>query len=255
VKRKTQTIQAKPAQTQALHAPSVNRTARSKNTATQLLHDPIVDRTKAPRPASTHLPHDQIVDRTKPPRPKDASTHRPDDPIVDRPKPKAPLSKNAPSHLLHDHIVDRTTRLADAMVRMSSRHVKQRWKLRHTDLRLLNVLDGEQPITVLEISRRALVDQAWVSRSLRALEARKLVERSSDPVDSRLTLVALTQRGRATLNEFRPWAAWSEKLLLKGVDEQKLKALLDQLEANTETLFRSIVESSRPPPKNPPRQR
>lgn len=156
--------------------------------------------------------------------------------------------------VLHDHIVDRTCRLADAMIRMSSRHISDRWKLRPTDLRLLNVLDGEEPVSVREISRRAMVDQAWVSRSLRALEADELVEKHSDPNDSRLTLVSLTKRGRSTLDEFRPWAVWSEKLLLEGVDEKKLKALLDQLEANAEALLERIESAPGGPPKNPPRK-
>jgi DNA-binding MarR family transcriptional regulator len=155
--------------------------------------------------------------------------------------------------VLHDHIVDRTCRLADAMIRMSARHISERWKVRPTDLRLLNVLDGAEPLSVNEISRRALVDQAWVSRSLRALEASKMVERRSDPKDSRLTRVSLTKRGRQTMNEFRPWAAWSEKLLLEGVDEAKLKALLDQVEANTERLLEVIEAAPGGPPKNPPK--
>ena len=172
-------------------------------------------------------------------------------------KPRSKTSDDTPTtptHVLHDHIVDRTCRLADAMVRMSSRHLKDRWKLSPTDLRLLNVLDGEVPLSVNEISRRALVDQAWVSRSLRTLEASKLVERSGHPEDSRMTLVTLTKRGRITLDEFRPWAAWSEKLLLKGVDERKLKALLDQVEANTEAVMEMISASPRSrPPRNPPK--
>jgi DNA-binding MarR family transcriptional regulator len=163
---------------------------------------------------------------------------------------KAPAQK-----ALRDHIVDRTCRLADAMVRMSSSHIKERWKVRHTDLRLLNVLEGEDSVSVNEISRRALVDQAWVSRSLRALEEVKLVERRSDPKDSRLTRVALTKRGRETLDEFRPWAAWSEKVLLDGVDEKQLKALLDQLEANTEALMYRLENPPRKPPKNPPQEK
>lgn len=157
--------------------------------------------------------------------------------------------------LLHDHIVDRTCRLADAMIRMSSRHISDRWKVRPTDLRLLNVLDGEVPLSVNEISRRALVDQAWVSRSLRALEASKLVERRSDPNDSRLTLVSVTKRAQKMLDEFRPWAAWSEQLLLEGVDETKLKALLDQVEANTEHLLKRIEAARGGPPKNPPKEK
>jgi DNA-binding MarR family transcriptional regulator len=174
--------------------------------------------------------------------------------MASKPRKKTPLfKKETGSKNLHDHIVDRTCRLADAMIGMSSWHLKKRWNLRHTDLRLLNVLDGEVPLSVNEISRRALVDQAWVSRSLRTLEARKLVARSSDPMDSRLTLISLTAQGRATNDEFRPWAAWSEKLLLSGVDESKLKALLDQLEANTENLVKQLESLPRVVPEKPPK--
>lgn len=136
--------------------------------------------------------------------------------------------------VLRDHIVSRTCRLADAMVRISARQMKERWNLRNTDLRLLNVLDGAERLPVTEISRRALLDQAWVSRSLRTLENGGLVRRCSDATDSRVTLVGLTARGREILDDSRPYAAWSEKVLLKGVDEVTLKALLDQVEANTQ---------------------
>ncbi len=138
------------------------------------------------------------------------------------------------------------------MIRMSSWHMKKQWKLRQTDFRLLNVLDGEEPLSVNEIGRRALVDQAWVSRSLRALETSKLVERRSDPRDSRLTRVSLTKRGRETLDEFRPWAAWSEKVLLDGIDDKQLKALLDQLEANTGSLMNRLKALPRKLPRSPP---
>jgi DNA-binding MarR family transcriptional regulator len=163
------------------------------------------------------------------------------------------MAKSTPGKGLGDHIAGRICRLADALVRMSAWHIEERWKLRNTDLRLLNVLDGEEPLSVNEISRRALVDQAWVSRSLRALEGSKLVERRSDPKDSRLTRVSLTKRGRETLDEFRPWAAWSEKLLLAGVDEKKLKALLDQLETNTEELVKALAPLPRKVPDKPPK--
>ena len=149
---------------------------------------------------------------------------------------------------LHDHIVARTCRLADAMIRMSSRHIKERWGVRNTDLRLLNILDGE-PLSVNEVSRRALLDQAWVSRSLRTLEAGKLVERRSDPKDSRLTLVTLTKRAREILDEARPYGVWSEQVLLNGVDEKRLKALFDQLEANAQGLISTLESFPRETPK------
>jgi DNA-binding MarR family transcriptional regulator len=146
--------------------------------------------------------------------------------------------------VLHDNIVARTCRLADALLRLSARHTRERWNLRNTDLRLLNILDGDEPLTVVQISRRALLDQAWVSRSLRALEASKLVARRNDPRDSRLTLVSLTKRGREILDESRPYAEWSESVLLRGIDERALKSLLDQLEANTQGLVDAVASHS-----------
>lgn len=154
---------------------------------------------------------------------------------------KSPASRTANARSLHDHIVARTCRLADAMLRMSSRHIRERWNLRNTDLRLLNILDAGAPLPVGEISRRALLDQAWVSRSVRALEAAGLVQRRSDPADSRLTLASLTRRGREILDESRPYADWTEKVLLQGIDAQALKSLLDQLETNTQGLIDKLA--------------
>ncbi len=148
--------------------------------------------------------------------------------------------RHAPPKALHDRIVARICRLADAMVRMSSHHIQKLWNLRHTDLRLLNVLEAENPLSVNEISRRALLDQAWVSRSLRALERAKLVERRKDPSDSRLTLMTLTERAQEILDESRPYADWTEKVLLNGIDEIELKRLLDRLELNTQGLLNAL---------------
>jgi DNA-binding MarR family transcriptional regulator len=158
--------------------------------------------------------------------------------------PKPPHAKG-----LRDHIVGRMSRIADAMRTMSSWHIKERWNLRDTDFRLLNVLDGQASLSVNEIGRRALVDQAWVSRSLHALEEMKLIERRSDPDDSRLTLISLTKQGRATIEEYRPYAAWSEQVLLEGVDEAKLKELLDRVEANTERMVKMLEHLPREPRK------
>lgn len=152
----------------------------------------------------------------------------------------AQAARDTPAKVLHDRIVTRICRLADAMVHMSSHHIKELWDLRHTDLRLLNVLEAENPLSVNEISRRALLDQAWVSRSLRALERAKLVERRKHPSDSRLTLMALTQRAREILDDSRPYAEWTEKVLLNGVDEVELKGLLDRLESNTQGLLNAL---------------
>ena len=161
-----------------------------------------------------------------------------------RTSPRAAGLKTRDARRLTDHIADRICRLADAMIRLSARSIKQTWGLRPTDLRLLNILDGEKPLAVREISRRAHVDQAWVSRSLRDLESRDLVQRQSDPADSRLTLVSLTAHGRKTLDKVRPHALKSEQYLLHGIDEKKLKTLLDQVEANAEVMLDTLEQTT-----------
>ena len=154
--------------------------------------------------------------------------------------------KKGDARRLTDHIADRICRIGDAMIKVSARSIKQTWGLRPTDLRLLNILDGESPLSVREISRRAHVDQAWVSRSLHNLESRDLVQRQGDPSDSRLTLVSLTAHGRLMLDEVRPYALKSEQILLNGIDEKKLKALLDQVEENTEKMLNAIDNAPGP---------
>jgi DNA-binding MarR family transcriptional regulator len=156
-------------------------------------------------------------------------------------------SKQKPSELrrdaklLTDHVADRVLRLADAMILLSARSIRRRWGLRHTDLRLLNTLDGEAALSIREISRRAHVDQAWVSRSLRQLEDQDFVQRGSDKRDSRLTLISLTKHGRKALDEVRPYARRSEGMLLEGIDETRLKAQLDLLEENVTSMLDAIT--------------
>jgi DNA-binding MarR family transcriptional regulator len=156
---------------------------------------------------------------------------------------KQKTSEEPRAKLLTDHVADRVLRLADAMILLSAQSIKKRWGLRHTDLRLLNLLDGEKALSVREISRRAHVDQAWVSRSLRQLEEQDFVQRGSDKRDSRLAMISLTRHGRKTLDEVRPYARRSEGLLLKSINESQLKALLNTLEKNASAMLDALARS------------
>jgi len=63
--------------------------------------------------------------------------------------------------------------------------------------------------------------------------------------------VKLSRKGREILSEFRPYARWSEKLLLKNVDGEALKELLDQLEVNTAALLDTFENLPQSKPKKP----
>jgi DNA-binding MarR family transcriptional regulator len=138
---------------------------------------------------------------------------------------------------LEDLVAVRVVRIAEVVARLATQTIEARVGLRNTDLRILNLLDRTDGVTVNEIARRAHVDKAWVSRSLRHLEAAGLVVRSSLENDSRLSLIRLSVRGRAKLGQVRPLAENHESRLLAGIDKSLFTAQLERLMANAEDLL------------------
>jgi DNA-binding MarR family transcriptional regulator len=145
---------------------------------------------------------------------------------------------------LEDLAAVRIVRIAEVVARLATRTIQASIGLRNTDLRILNLLDGSDGVTVNEIARRAHIDKAWVSRSLRHLEAAGLVLRRGLRHDVRLSLIRLSARGRAKLAEVRPMAESHETRLLAGIDQAAFKAQLDRLMANAEALLAAGLESS-----------
>jgi DNA-binding MarR family transcriptional regulator len=140
---------------------------------------------------------------------------------------------------LEDLVAVRIVRIAEVVARLATQTIEARVGLRNTDLRLMNLLDRADGVSVNEIARRAHVDKAWVSRSLRHLEASGLVTRKSTRKDSRVSVIDLSAKGRALLEQVRPLAAAREARLLDGIDKDAFKASLDRLMANAESMLES----------------
>jgi DNA-binding MarR family transcriptional regulator len=139
---------------------------------------------------------------------------------------------------LEDLVAVRIVRIAEVVARLATQTFEARFGLRNTDLRLMNILDGTEGVTVNEIARRTHVDKAWVSRSLRHLELSGLVtRRKNNRKDSRHTVAGLSAKGRALLEQVRPLAAARETRLLDGIDAGVFKASLDRLLANAERML------------------
>ena len=140
---------------------------------------------------------------------------------------------------LEDLVAVRIVRIAEVVARLATQTIEARVGLRNTDLRLMNLLDRADGVSVNEIARRAHVDKAWVSRSLRHLEKSGLVTRKSTRRDSRVSVIDLSAKGRALLEQVRPLAAAREARLLDGIDKDAFKASLDRLMANAESMLES----------------
>jgi DNA-binding MarR family transcriptional regulator len=83
-----------------------------------------------------------------------------------------------------------------------------------------------------DVARRLRVDQSTATRQVRPLEEQGLVERSTDPDDRRVALVALTAEGVSVLDRVSDVALHDYDIALGGwsaVDRAKLGELLDRL--------------------------
>jgi len=138
---------------------------------------------------------------------------------------------------LEDNVGVRLIRLAEVFARLAKIGVEEPWGLRNTDLRILNTLDGAGSVPISEIARRTHVDKAWISRSVRELVEKGLVDRSEDPADSRVSLAILTTAGRDLLDRIRPSVIAAEKNVLQGIDERVFKRDLSRLLANVEDVL------------------
>lgn len=158
--------------------------------------------------------------------------------------PRAARTRINPGSL-EDNVGVRLVRLAEVFARLAKMGVEEPWGLRNTDLRILNTLDGAGSMPISEIARRTHVDKAWISRSVRDLAEKGLVERADNPDDSRVLLAVLTQEGRDLLDQIRPSVILAEKRVLTGINEQAFKKNLDRLLANVEDLLGAAEQSGK----------
>jgi len=111
--------------------------------------------------------------------------------------------------------------------------------VKNHELKVLNVLAFSEPLSLADLSRRAHVDPAWVSRSVSGLVKRGLVAKWQSASDGRASLVELTPTGVDLVRRLSPTMIQREDALLVGLDRELvywiLDTLLDRLERSRET--------------------
>ena len=127
--------------------------------------------------------------------------------------------------------------LADVISRAATLVFEKRFDINNSQLRALFVLHEEQPLTVAELSRRARIDKAWVSRSMDSLRKRGLVKRKAHPTDSRMTLISLTGEGIEMTRKLAPIAKERQRRLLIGLSDHEAFRVIETLERNAQDLL------------------
>ena len=119
--------------------------------------------------------------------------------------------------------IEASTRFVQLMIRVAER-MNQRVAnifvksegLKAVEVRILLSLAREQPRGVGHISRRTRLDKAWISRTLRALEARGLVSIADG--EERTRLISLTAEGNAVAMRIIPVLTREWAQAVRGID-------------------------------------
>lgn len=107
-----------------------------------------------------------------------------------------------------------------------ARSYRERHDIGVTEWRILAVLGRFPGLTASEVTERTAMDKVAISRGVKALAAKGLLERRTDAGDRRRQRLLITAgKGRQVLSEIIPMARQYERLLLQTLSGQELAAL------------------------------
>ncbi|MGY6531193.1 MarR family winged helix-turn-helix transcriptional regulator [Glycocaulis sp.] len=152
---------------------------------------------------------------------------------------RANRADQPPALILSDYLPYRLSVVSNKASGLIARAYQARFGLSIWEWRVIAVLGGGEAITAQAICEATAMDKVTVSRALRALTERSLVQRRPSPTDKRAALVSLTGEGRAIYEEIAPLALEWERSLLAGFSSEEadqLSRLLKRLEAQADVL-------------------
>ena len=122
--------------------------------------------------------------------------------------------------------------------------------------RLLYLVHAQPLVSQKQLIRQVRVDPASITRQLSALERDGLVERSDDPLDTRITRVRLTRAGQAEVRRVMRLREGFLQQMVRGLPPQDVAACLRVLEGICANLGDEEPLPAGPPrPPRPPRAR
>lgn len=91
--------------------------------------------------------------------------------------------------------------------------------------RVLAVLAEEDGVPQISLAHKLNVKAQTLSTAIKKLEAKELIERNSDPLDARVQLVSLTDKGRSLVQSFKNVEKYSGSMF-EALNEEELQQAL-----------------------------
>lgn len=146
------------------------------------------------------------------------------------------------THLrLQDFLPYRLAVTSNLVSRLVARAYQDQFGVTIWEWRVIAILGEGEPMTAQALSDSAAMDKVSVSRAVRTLEERGLVERENNAADRRSRLLHLTADGRRVYDEIAPVALEQEAALLSEFSEDEIEllaGLLDRLRCRSAGLSR-----------------
>ncbi|MFY0637954.1 MarR family winged helix-turn-helix transcriptional regulator [Maricaulis maris] len=137
---------------------------------------------------------------------------------------------NPPALSLRDYLPYRLAVTSNQVSRLVARAYQDRFGLTIWEWRVIALLGEAAPMTAQSLSDIAAMDKVSVSRAVKALVERGLVNRSERVTDRRSRDLRLTDTGLQVYREITPVALEAEAALLTGLDDAEAAMLADMLD-------------------------
>lgn len=95
-----------------------------------------------------------------------------------------------------------------------------------SEWRTMAILAESGKIPATEIVERSSMDKVSVSRAVKRMHERGLLEKSCNLEDGRSTLLALSSKGRGVYGDIVPKVLQAESRMLKGVGDKEFRTFL-----------------------------
>lgn len=118
--------------------------------------------------------------------------------------------------------------------------------LRATQFTLLMNIQAHEPLQVQELAEVTVTDRTTLSRNLRPLQRDGLVTLTPRPEDRRVREVALTEKGRQTLNEAYPLWREIQGKLVGQIGTDQFSELLTSLQQAVQEAHRVAEPRAQP---------
>ena len=148
---------------------------------------------------------------------------------------------------LDEFITFRLLRLTNQLNRQAGKILASQVGLRLPEWRCLAILGAYGPLQVNQIAAKLSADKGLISRSLSSLEGSNLVKTKRSAEDRRQIEIALTARGKNTVNEMMPIMQECQRVLFNALskkEQKELHRMIDKLHVAVDTIDKEFVQKN-----------